>query len=377
MGLQTVKGACAPEHQQPEPPWVATRSHIPSVGSERMKRREFINKCGQLGIGLAGLTALAGCSRNQPPGATPRQVPSVTGEQAQREAPPPDAGLKIGNNRWQAGPEDVDVVVAKNMKPAELVQAGLDRYGGISSWVHSGDVVAIKPNLAWARQPAQAATTSPEVLAAVIGICRQAHPKRIIVVEHSCDTSTVAFDISGAKQLCEELSVPLISLSHENMYQQVSLPAGRNIHTDQVATDILECDVYINLPIVKAHSATGATIALKNQMGVVWDQGAYHRVGSGSARGLNLHQNIAGLAASLRPTLNIVDATRMLVTGGPQGPGKVVEHNTVLVSADMVAIDTYAARLLGYQPQDIPHIGLAAAAGVGESDLSAIKVAVA
>jgi len=343
-----------------------------------MKRREFINKCGQLGIGLAGLTAVAGCSRSQPPGVTSRQVPSATDEEAHREAPPlPDAGLKLGSNRWQAGPEDVDVAVAEDMEPAELVQAAVDRYGGISSWVHSGDVVAIKPNLAWARQPAQAATTSPEVLAAVIDICRRAHPKRIIVLEHSCDTGTVAFEISGAKQLCEELSVPLISLSHENMYQQVSLPAGRNIHTDQVATDILECDVYINLPIVKSHSGTVATVTLKNQMGAVWDRGAYHQAGAGSARGLNLHQNIAGLAASLRPTLNIVDATRMLVTGGPQGPGKVEERNMVLVSADMVAVDAYAVQLLGYQPQDIPHIGLAAQAGVGKSDLSAIKVAVA
>jgi len=343
-----------------------------------MKRREFINKCGQLGIGLAGLTAVAGCSRSQPPGVTSRQVPSATDEEAHREAPPlPDAGLKLGSNRWQAGPEDVDVAVAEDMEPAELIQAAVDRYGGISSWVHSGDVVAIKPNLAWARQPAQAATTSPEVLAAVIDICRRAHPKRIIVLEHSCDTGTVAFEISGAKQLCAELSVPLISLSHENMYQQVSLPAGRNIHTDQVATDILECDVYINLPIVKSHSGTVATVTLKNQMGAVWDRGAYHQAGAGSARGLNLHQNIAGLAASLRPTLNIVDATRMLVTGGPQGPGKVEERNMVLVSADMVAVDAYAVQLLGYQPQDIPHIGLAAQAGVGKSDLSAIKVAVA
>jgi len=342
-----------------------------------MKRREFINKCSQLGIGLAGLATVAGCSRSQPPDVTSRQVHSDTNEEAHREAPPPDAGLKIGNNRWQAGPEDVDVAVAKDMKPEELVQAAVDRYGGISSWVRRGDLVAIKPNLAWARQPAQAATTSPEVLAAVIKLCKQANPARIVVVEHSCDTSTVAFDMSGAKQVCRELSVPLISLSHENMYQQVSLPAGRNINTDQVATDILECDVYINLPIVKSHSGAVATVTLKNQMGAVWDRGAYHRAGSGSARGLNLHQNIAGLAASLRPTLNIVDATRVLVSGGPQGPGKVEERNTVLVSADMVAVDAYAAQLLDHQPQDIPHIGLAAEAGVGKADLEAIKVAVA
>jgi len=343
-----------------------------------MRRREFINKCGQLGIGLVGLAALTGCSRNKPAGVISRQVPTTIGEQVQPEARPlSDTDLKIGNNRWLAGPEDVDIAVAKDMAPEELVRAALDRYGGISSWVHSGDVVVIKPNLAWARQPAQAATTSPEVLAAVIRICQQANPKRIVVVEHSCDTASVAFDISGAKQVCQELSVPLISLSHENMYQQVSLPAGRNIHTDQVATDILECDVYINLPIVKSHSGAVATIALKNQMGAVWDRGAYHQAGAGSARGLNLHQNIAGLAASLRPTLNIVDATRILVTGGPQGPGKVEERNTVLVSADMVAIDAYAVQLLGYKPQDVPYIGLAAEAGVGKSDLSAIKVAIA
>jgi len=343
-----------------------------------MKRREFISKCGQLGIGLAGLTAVAGCGRKQPPGITSRQVPSATGEEAERKAPPlSDADLKIGNNRWQAGPDDVDIAVAKDMTPEELVRAAVDEYGGIGNWVHRGDVVAIKPNLAWARQPAQAATTSPEVLAAVIKICQQAHPKRIIVVEHSCAPSTVAFDTSGAKQVCQELSVPLISLSHENMYQQVSLPAGRNIHTDQVATDILECDVYINLPIVKSHSGTVAPLTLKNQMGAVWDRGAYHQAGAGSAHGLNLHQNIAGLAGSLRPTLNIVDATRMLVTGGPQGPGKVEERNTVLVSADMVAVDAYATQLLGLQPENVPHIRLAAEAGVGKSDLSAIKVAVA
>ncbi len=340
-----------------------------------MKRRQFISKCGKLGLGIAGLTVVAGCSRSQPPGVTSRQVPRTTSDKAQTEGQPlPDTDLKIGNNRWQAGPDDVDIAVAE---PEELVRAAVDEYGGISSWVHPGDIVAIKPNLAWARQPAQAATTSPEVLATVIKLCQQANPGRIIVVEHSCDTSSVTFDMSEAKQVCQELSVPLISLNHENMYQQVALPAGRNINTDQVATNILECDVYINLPIVKAHSATGATIALKNQMGVVWDRGAYHRAGAGSAQGLNLHQNIAGLAASLRPTLNIVDATRVLLTGGPKGPGKVEECNTVLVSADMVAVDAYAAQLLQQQPEDIPYIRLAGEAGVGKADLQAIKVSVA
>ena len=44
---------------------------------------------------------------------------------------------------------------------------------------------------------------------------------------------------------------------------------------------------------------------------------------------------------------------------------------------EMVAVDAYAVQLLGQQAEDVPHIGLAAEAGVGKSDLSAIKVAVA
>ena len=204
------------------------------------------------------------------------------------------------------------------------------------------------------------------MLAAVITLCQEAQAKRIAVVEHSCDTANVTFDMSRAKRVCRELGVPLISLANPNMYQEVTLSGGINIKTDRIATEILESDVYINLPIVKAHSATVTTVCLKNQMGTVWDRGAYHRAGTGGSPGLNLHEDIVGLAVSLRPTLNIVDATRILLTGAPKGPGKVEERHTVLVSADMVAADACAARLLGLKPQDIPYIGLAAQAGLGK-----------
>ena len=340
----------------------------------KMHRREFLARCARLGIGLTALGTVGGCSRDEVAQMPPSEVPGpgAAGDPGGAVAEP-----RLGSHRWQAGPADVDIAVAQNMKPDELGRAAVEKYGGIGSWVKPGDVVAIKPNLAWARQPAQAATTSPGVLAAVIALCKEAGAKRIVVVEHSCDSATVTFDMSEAKRVCRELGVPLVSLENESMYQEVTLAAGVNIQNDQVATELLDCDVYINLPIVKAHSATVTTAALKNQMGVVWDRGSYHRAGGESAPGLNLHQNIVGLAVSLRPTLNIVDATRVLVTGGPKGPGMVEERNTVLVSADMVAADAYAATLLGLKPEDIPYIGLAAEAGIGKGNLAEIKVAMA
>ncbi len=272
---------------------------------------------------------------------------------------------------------DVDLAVARNQEPAELVRAALDNYGGIDAWVQPGDVVVIKPNLAWARQPAQAATTNPQVLAEVISLCQQAGAGEILVVEHTIDTAVVTFDMSEARAACKDAGVPLLSLENDRLYREVELAQGTNINRDLVAQDILDCDVYINLPIAKVHSASVVTLALKNQMGAVWDRGRYHSAGAVSAPGHNLHQNIIGLGASLRPTLNIIDATRVLLSNGPKGPGLTKELNAVIVSADIVAADAYATKLMEINPAEVLHILMAAEMGLGSADVDALKVAIA
>ena len=83
------------------------------------------------------------------------------------------------------------------------------------------------------------------------------------------------------------------------------------------------------------------------------------------------------MGASLRPTLNIVDATRVLLSNGPKGPGLTEELNTVIVSADIVAADAYAAKLMGKEPAEVPHIVMAQDLGLGSADLESLKVATA
>jgi len=336
-----------------------------------MNRREFIGKCSAAAAAVVSIGPLAGCARRTTaPVTSPQPPPTPTTPHLGDITP-----VKVGHNRWNPDGVDVDVSVAANMDPTRLVQTAIDNYGGIDAWVRAGDRVVIKPNLAWARQPAQAATTSPQILAAVISLCQDAGAAEVLVVEHSCDTAAVTFEMSGAQQVCQQAGVPLISLDNDRLYRQVPLSRGINFATDLVAKDVLDCDVYINLPIAKAHSATLLTLALKNQMGAVWDRGRYHSAGQSSAPGLNLHQNIASLGASLRPTLNIIDATRVLLSNGPKGPGLTQEMNTVIASADIVAADAYAAKLIGKQPADIPHITMAAEMGLGNADLTSLQVA--
>lgn len=335
-----------------------------------MNRREFL----RIGAGILGAGALgiAGCGRGRVGG-----VSAADDGPAAATDPGAQQPAKVGKNRFQELLGEVNAAIAtgEDRSPPELVAAALAALGSTEAFINAGDTVVIKPNLAWDRPPEQATCVSAEVLSAVIQACQQAGPAEVLVVEHSCDKADFTFDVSGAKEVCSGLGVPLISLDNESLYQEVELPQGVNIKRDQIARDILECDVLINVPILKVHSATGATVAMKNQMGAVYDRQRYHRTGSSGQRDMNLHQNIADLATGLRPTLNILDATRVLTTNGPTGPGLVEQIDTIIAGSDIVAVDALGAKLLGLKPADIGHIRLGTDAGLGEMDEAKMKLA--
>lgn len=314
-----------------------------------MNRRDFLKHATAAGLGAI---ALAGC----------------------RTSSPSAAGPKVGRNRWSAGPVNgVELVAARGDTPAEAVTSALAPFGGMTTFVRPGDRVLIKPNLAWARTPDQGACTSPEVLRAVIEACQDAGARAIVVGDHACDSARVAFDLSGARSVCQETGVPLVDYSSRQYYRPIKFSAGVAIHDDEAVADVLNSDVYINLPTLKHHATSEVTLALKNQMGLIRDRQRYHSAKRGGEAD-NLHRNIVDLATALRPTLNILDGTRALKTNGPKGPGLVEDLGLVCVSPNICAVDAYGARLLGYDPAKIPHIVLAAQAGLGTFDLDAIAV---
>jgi len=107
-------------------------------------------------------------------------------------------------------------------------------------------------------------------------------------------------------------------------------------------------------------------------MGLIWDRRHLHDM-------ISLHQGIADLSTVIRPSLTIIDATRVMVTGGPQGPGDVQKLSTIIVSDDPVAADAVATGLTQWkrtrlEPKDVEHIQAAAKLGVGIADLSRIKI---
>ena len=65
----------------------------------------------------------------------------------------------------------------------DLTRKVFEEAGGIKQFISKGDVVVVKPNISWARQPQFAATTHPEVLETVIELCRDAGAKKVRIVD--------------------------------------------------------------------------------------------------------------------------------------------------------------------------------------------------
>jgi len=257
--------------------------------------------------------------------------------------------------------------VASRGTPEALVKKAIDGLGGIKKFVKRGNSVVIKPNLAWARTPAQAANTNPRVISALIKLCQQAGAGRITVLDHTCDNSTAAFSLNGAPKAVAAAGARLIAADKQFMYRRINIPKGKILKSDECVKEVLDADVFINVPIAKVHSATTITAGFKNLMGVTWNRQVWHS-------SEDLEQCIADYATAVKPDLIVLDAIRILLTRGPKGPGETKDLGQIAACTDPVAMDAYAATLLGKEPGKVAHIAYAAAMGLGQIDLKKVSV---
>jgi len=129
---------------------------------------------------------------------------------------------------------------------------------------------------------------------------------------------------------------------------------------------LLRCNVMISVPIFKHHRDAMISGAIKKMMGCIWRRASYHHV--------DLHGCIAELGAVMKPTLTIMDAGKILVTNGPDGPGKLSTINRVLVSLDPVLADAYACRWLDLEPDSVGYLKQAAKLGAGSLDVDKAQI---
>lgn len=323
-----------------------TRPEVVGAGGPRLltRRRVLFACAGTATIGALGAVGLGSFRAYQRFGREP--------------------SASVRDHRVELEPGKPKLAIARGADPARNVEAVLAAFGGMKSFVSRGDVVLVKPNIAWERSPAHAANTDPRVVAAVVKACRQAGADEVIVTDCPCHDPSKTFRISGIQRAAEAAGAKVV-LPHELGHRPVRV--SDRLGTWEVLEAFLQPDKIINVPVAKHHGSARVTAGMKNWIGITLrSRGEFHTA---------LDQTIAELAALMRPTLTLVDATRVLIRNGPKGGNlaDVKEEKTLAAGVDPVALDAWAAELLGAKRNDVRYLAIAERMGLGTVDYRSLK----
>lgn len=276
-----------------------------------------------------------------------------------------------GMNRLLASPmapDGYDLTAIMGGEPEVMFDMGIKAMGGISQYVKKGQTVVIKPNVGWDVVPEKAANTNPKLVGRIVKRCLEAGAKSVYVFDHTCDDWVKCYKNSAIEAAVKKAGGKMVPGHTESYYQEVSIPGGKVLKSTKEHELVLESDVYINVPVLKSHSSTKLSIAMKNLMGAVWDRGYWHRN--------NLHQCIADFITYRKPDLNIVDGYNVMKKNGPRGVSiqDVDNMKVQVISTDIVAADAASAKFFGIEPGNVSYMRLADEMGLGTIDLSKLNI---
>jgi uncharacterized protein (DUF362 family) len=170
----------------------------------------------------------------------------------------------------------------------------------------------------------------------------------------------------------------VVDYEDESLFTPIPVPMGVGLKEARVMRELSNYDVLIDMPITKDHVGNKFTGTLKNLMGLNSPQSnqTFHKEDweTNIDSITHLDQCVADLNTVIAPDLCVVDATELLITNGPFGPGKIHKPRKIIAGTDRVAIDSYCCTLWGLEAKDIIAINKAFEHGVGEMDLAKIDV---
>lgn len=242
--------------------------------------------------------------------------------------------------------------------PEASVRAAVAAVGGIARFVRPGETVLVKPNMGWDRTPAQGANTDPRVVAEVVRLClEEARAARVVVADVPVHDAERSRERSGIGEAARGAGAEVLVPPGPGFV--LARLGGVVLDTWEVFAPMMGADRLINVPVVKDHALTRLTCGLKNGYGLLG--------GTRARLHQQINQSIVDIATAFRPTLTVVDATRVMMRNGPTGGrlDDVAPVGAVAAGTDVVALDAWGATLLGADPERIPHVSLAESRGLG------------
>ena len=270
------------------------------------------------------------------------------------------------------------VSIVRYEKPLESVRRALDLCRGLDH-LPAGARVFIKPNIVfWTR-----AVNFPKW--GVITTSRVVEDMVVLLKEHGIDDITIgegtvltnpkdyetpahAFKTLGYGVLKNRYGVKVVNV-FQRSFEKVDLGAGVELKFN---ADILNADFVVNLPVLKTHAMTVVSLGIKNLKGTIDIASRKKCHNTGPEK--DLHFMIARLADRMPPMLTLLDG---IYTNerGPNIDGRIRRSNLLVASADVLSADLVGAKVLGYEPSEVPYLVHAAKNRKRALDLSDIEVA--
>ncbi len=306
-------------------------------------RRRFLK---ELGI-AAGISLGAGWAALAPRG-WPLSLRDPDGERGK----PGKTTLKLpqGGFAVPASALAADLGVARGENVKAMLRSAVDAIGGIARFVKKGDVVLIKPNVAFERAAPLGATSNPEVVAALVWMCREAGATDVRVADNPIESPESCFVRSGVRL--------------------ASLEAGLIHRWPFFWRPFVGVTKVIGVAPVKDHNLCRASMTTKNWYGLLGGRrNQFHQ---------DIHGIIADLATMMRPTFVVLDGTRVLFRSGPTGGSlaDVKPGRTLVASADSLAADAFGwDELLERKGEALPrYFAKAKERGLGTPEWKTLKL---
>ncbi len=320
-----------------------------------LNRRELL---GRIGAGILGVT-LGGCASPE----AKNQTPPVRKRLFRADVPEPGkVSLVKGNDRR-------DIVYQSLMNIEDDILAGI-----------RGRKILIKPN--FVATNVELCATHVDTIRAILDFLRP-HCKQQIIVGESTASRAGTFD--GFKNyrylpLEKEYKVKLVDLNTEQWEYRYVIGRGNRPQPIRIISTFLDPDVYIiSAAKMKTHDRVLTTLSLKNVLlGApvndykTNDKPLTHKEHNFSRKAV-LHYNMFQLARDIYPDLGVIDGFVAMEGNGPVG-GAPVDAKLALASRDPLAVDVLTTKLMGFDPGQIMYLSAMGEVGMGQSDLSKIRV---
>jgi uncharacterized protein (DUF362 family) len=269
------------------------------------------------------------------------------------------------------------VAIVRYEKPLESVRRVVDLSHGLD-YLPAKANVFIKPNIVfWTRAtpfPKWGVITTSRVVEDMVILLKERGIDEITILEglvtydpKDTETPAHAFETLGYNVLKKRYGVKILNI-FERTFKKLDLGSGVVLNFNE---DILQSDFVVNLPVLKTHAQTVVSLGIKNLKGLI-DVNSRKRCHSPHPI-KNLDYMVARLANKLPPSFTLLDGI-YTAERGPFFEGRLRRSNLLIASSDVFSADKVGAKVLGYDPSEVPYLVHAARDFGRPIDLSDVEV---